>query len=75
MGCEREGLKGLELFCDNFLLEYVKKTKFITAGLEVLIAYLIAKENEIKLLRSILTGKINEIPAQIIRERMRETFI
>ena len=75
MGYEKEGLRELELSCDNFLLEYVKKTKLITAGLEVLIAYLIAKENEIKLLRSVLTGKINEIPAQIIRERMRETFI
>ncbi len=75
MGYEKEGLKGLELSCDNFLLEYVKKTKLVTAGLEVLVAYLIAKENEIKLLRSVLTGKINEIPAQMIRERMRETFI
>ncbi len=75
MGYEKEGLRGLELSCDNFLLEYIKKTKLITAGLEVLIAYLIAKENEIKLLRSILTGKINEIPAQMIRERMRDTFI
>ncbi|MBA7667994.1 hypothetical protein ES703_76097 [subsurface metagenome] len=75
MGYEKEGLRELELSCDNFLLEYVKKTKLVTAGLEVLIAYLIAKENEIKLLRSILTGKINEIPVQMIRERMRETFI
>lgn len=75
MGYEKEGLRGLELSCDNSLLEYIKKTKFITAGLEVLIAYLIAKENEIKLLRSVLIGKINEIPAQMIRERMRETFI
>lgn len=75
VGYEKEGLKGLELSCDNFLLEYVKQTKLVTAGLEVLIAYLIAKENEIKLLRSVLTGKINEIPAQMIRERMRETFI
>jgi len=75
IGYEKEGLKGLELSCDNFLLEYIKKTKFITAGLEVLIAYLIAKENEIKLLRSVLTGKINEIPAQTIRERLRETFV
>ncbi len=75
MGYEKEGLKGLELSCDNFLLEYIKKTKLVTAGLEVLIAYLIAKENEIKLLRSVLTGKISEIPAQMIRERMRETFI
>ena len=75
IGYEKKGLKGLELSCDNFLLEYVKKTKFITAGLEVLIAYLIAKENEIKLLRSILTGKLNDIPVQIISERMRETFI
>lgn len=74
MRYEREGLKGLELSCDNFLLEYLKKTKLVTAGLEVLIAYLIAKENEIKLLRSILTGKINEIPTQMIRERMRDTF-
>ncbi|MCG2675590.1 V-type ATPase subunit [bacterium] len=75
MGYEKKGLKGLELSCDNFFLECLKKTKLITAGLEVLIAYLIAKENEIKLLRSVLIGKINEIPAQMIRERMRETFI
>ncbi|HEA47161.1 MAG TPA: V-type ATP synthase subunit C [bacterium] len=75
IGYEKEGLKGLELSCDNFFLEYIKKTKFITAGLEVLIAYLIAKENEINLLRSVLTGKINEIPAQMIRERLRETFV
>ncbi len=74
-GFEKEGLKGLELSCDNFLLEYVKKTKLVTSGLEVLIAYLIAKENEIKLLRSILTGRINEIPAQMIRERLREPFV
>ena len=75
MGYEKEGLRGLELSCDNFLLEYIKKAKLITAGLEVLIAYLIAKENEIKLLRSVLTGKINEIPTPLIRERLRETFI
>ena len=74
-GYAKEGLRRLELSCDNFLLEYVKKTKLITAGLEVVIAYLIAKENEIKLLRSVLIGKINEIPAQMIRERMRETFV
>lgn len=75
VGYEKEGLKGLELSCDNFLLEYVKQTKLVTAGLEVLVAYLIAKENEIKLLRSVLTGKINEIPALTIKEKMRETFI
>jgi V/A-type H+-transporting ATPase subunit C len=74
-GYQRQGLGGLELACDNFLLEYVKKSKFVTAGLEVLISYLVAKENEVKLLRTILVGKINELSLPTIREKIRESFV
>lgn len=65
----------LEKQTDNFLIRYIKKAKYITFGIEPLVAYLIAKENEIKQAQIILTGKKNNISADIIKERLRESYV
>lgn len=65
----------LEKQADNFLIGYIKKAKYITFGIEPLVAYLIAKENEIKLARIVLTGKKNNLPADVIKERLRESYV
>ncbi|MDK2799758.1 MAG: V/A-type H+/Na+-transporting ATPase subunit [Clostridiales bacterium] len=44
-------------------------------GIEPLVAYLMAKENEIKIVRIIMVGKINNISNEIIRERLREAYV
>ena len=48
--------------------------KYIALGPEPVIAYLMAKETEIKNLRIIFTGKINRLPENTIRERLREAY-
>jgi len=65
----------LEKLIDDSLTEYLKKAKYITLGLEPLIAYLFAKEIETKNIRVIIVGKINNIPQEILRERLRETYV
>lgn len=60
----------LEHLSDNFTLNYLDKSRAVTAGLEPLISYLLKKEKEIKILRIILVGKINAIPLELIRERL-----
>ncbi len=65
----------LEKLADDYIMSYVKKAKYVALGIEPLIAYLWAKENEIKNARIIMVGKINNIPSEVIRERLRETYV
>ncbi|MCG8502572.1 MAG: V-type ATP synthase subunit C [Firmicutes bacterium] len=68
-------LTGLEKLSDDYVISFIKKAKYKFLGIEPLIAYLIAKENEIKIVRIIMVGKINNIANEIIRERLREAYV
>ncbi len=65
----------LEKLCDNKLIDYVKNAKYVSFGIEPLVAYLIAKENEIKIARIIMAGKIANLNSELIRERLRVTYV
>jgi len=65
----------MEKLCDDMKIEYIKGAKFITAGIEPVAAFYIAKENEIKNLRMVLTGKLAGIAEETIKERLRETYV
>jgi len=60
---------------DNKLMQHVKSAKYVSFGIEPLVGYLIAKENEIKIARIIMAGKLAGIPSEQLRERMRETYV
>lgn len=65
----------LEKLLDNKLVEHIKIAKHIPYGIEPLAGYLMAKDNEIKIVRIILAGKISGISPELIRERLRETYV
>lgn len=60
---------------EDFSLRQLKKAKFVPFGLEPLIAYMIAKENDLKTARIILAGKVAGIDKQRIAEKVRETYV
>jgi len=60
---------------DDFLVRYIKIAKYIPVGLEPLISYIMAKENEVKTLRIILIGKLSGLSAQTIKERVRVQYV
>ena len=68
-------LTKFEKLCDNLIMNYVKKSKYISLGVEPLVGYLMAKEMEIKNARIIMVGKINNISNEVIRERLREAYV
>lgn len=74
IGIEK-GFTEFEKTCDDFIMDYVKSAKYIALTLEPLIAYLYAKESEIKTVRIILTSKLNQISSEIIKERVREAYV
>lgn len=65
----------IERYGDNYLIEYIKKSKLKSFGPEAIISYIIAVENEIRALRIILTGKKNNVRPEIIKERLRDTYV
>lgn len=76
--CESAMDKGFTEFekqCDNFVMEYIRNAKYKALTLEPLIAYVYAKESEIKTVRIILTSKLNGISPQVIKERVREAYV
>jgi V/A-type H+-transporting ATPase subunit C len=67
--------EAFEKAVDNYLLELAKVGRMKPFGSEPIIGYLLARENEIKVLRIILVGKINGISSDMIRERLRELYV
>jgi V/A-type H+-transporting ATPase subunit C len=74
-----EGLQteipALEREIDNFLLQVISAAKMVPLGIEPLIGYLLAKEREILNLRLVFTGKLNKIPAETIKRRLRHVYV
>lgn len=70
-----ESPSAFERWCDNQLIETIKPQKYNPFSVGPLVAYLLARENEIKTVRIILTCKLNELPEEQIRERIREMYV
>jgi len=65
----------LEKLCDNLLMDYVKESKYVAFGVEPLVGFLAAKESETKIIRIIMAGKLAGLSAELIRERVRDTYV
>lgn len=64
----------LEKLSDNYIMELMKDSKLVTFGPERLLSYIYAKETEIKVIRIIMIGKLNNIAEEVIRERLRDIY-
>lgn len=72
---EKRSLSAYERLVDDYLINYIKSAKYIIFGVEPLIGYILAKEYEMKNIRIIMIGKINELPIDAIKERLRDTYV
>lgn len=64
-----------EKWCDDILIEHIKPQKYNCFTLMPLAAYILARENEIKSIRILLSGKLNKLSDELIRERLREMYV
>jgi V/A-type H+/Na+-transporting ATPase subunit C len=72
---ENKSLLEIERLSDNFLLNLLKIGRYTSFGLESVIAYYYAKENDIKNIRMILNGKRYLLPKDIIRKNIRNSYV
>lgn len=64
-----------ERWCDNRIIETIRPQLYNPFTVGPLVAYVLARENEIKTVRIILSGKQNDLPEASIRERIREMYV
>ncbi|MDO5688944.1 MAG: V-type ATP synthase subunit C [Tissierellia bacterium] len=68
-------LSEFEKAMDDYQLNFMKDTKLVSYGPEVLFSYILAKETEIKNLRIIIVSKLNKLSPEFIRERLRDIYV
>lgn len=64
-----------ERWFDNLIIHRIQPQKYNPFTLSPLAAYILARENEIKTVRILLSGKRNNISDKAIRERLREMYV
>lgn len=60
----------LEAVCDEHLLGFLKTTRYIAAGTQPIVAYLMRKEHEIRMVRMVLACKKAQIEPKVILDRI-----
>lgn len=70
-----ESPSAFERWCDNRIIQTITPQKYNAFTIGPVIAYVIARQNEIKTVRIILSGKLNDLPDDSIRERVREMYV
>ncbi|MCR5675608.1 MAG: V-type ATPase subunit [Lachnospiraceae bacterium] len=71
----RKSPSAFERWCDNLMIEKIRPEIHHPFTIGPLAAYILARENEIKCVRMILSGKTNDLSVESIRERVRETYV
>lgn len=64
-----------ERWCDNLIIRRIRPQQYNPFTISPLAAYILARENEIKTVRIILSGKLNQLSEESIRERLREMYV
>ncbi len=72
---DENSLLKLEQLSDNYLLNILKIGKYITFGLESIIAYYYAKTNDLKNIRIITNGKRYSLTNENIKKYVRDTYV
>lgn len=75
VGALKESPTAFEKWCDDLLIEKIKPQKWEPFSIGPLAAFIIARENEIKAVRLILSAKLNALDLEAVKERLRDMYV
>ena len=70
-----EGLSRMDLLCDDAVMAYLKKAKYVSFGEQPVVAFIAAKESELTAVRTIMAGKLAGLKPEMIMGRLREAYV
>lgn len=68
-------ISAFEKWRDNYLVDKIKPQKYEPFTISPISAYIIAKGNELKAVRLILTAKLNDLDTRMVSERLRDMYV
>lgn len=71
----KTSMAAFERWCDNQMMEMIKPQRYNYFGIEPLAAFILGRENEIRMVRLVLSAKINQLSEVALRERLREMYV
>lgn len=71
----KQSVACFERWCDNRMIETIRPEIHNPFGIGPVAAYILARENEIKTVRIILAAKRNNLPEEMLRERVRAMYV
>ena len=70
-----KSMSAFEKWCDDSLTGALQSQKWEPFTVGPVVAYILARQNEIKAVRMILSAKVNDLPEEIIKERLRMMYV
>lgn len=71
----RESNSAFEKWCDDKIMELVKKQKVNSCTIGPIVAYVVARQTELNTVKIILSAKLNELNSESIKERLRDMYV
>ncbi len=68
-------LSAFEKWCDDTITDALRPQKWEPFSIGPIVAYILARENELKAARMILLSKLNALDDDIIKERLRSMYV
>ncbi|MBQ3416438.1 MAG: V-type ATPase subunit [Ruminococcus sp.] len=68
-------LSAFEKWCDDRMTDVLRPQKWEPFSVGPVIGYIVAKLSEIKAVRMILSAKLNDLDSDVIRERLRKSYV
>lgn len=59
---------------ENYIMRYMKLTRYVTFGVEPVTAYFVSRGQDLNIIKMVLLGKLNRMPVDEIKERVPITF-
>lgn len=72
---KNNNISEIEKMYDNLIIELAIEYKNVNIGPEPIFTYILAKEYEMKALRLIISSKLNSVNIDLVKERMRGTYV
>lgn len=71
---QRNFLPLLDGWCASYMIEFLRRAKRYSFGIEPVLAYYLARDHEIRVVRTIVTGKLFNYPLERLRTRLKELY-
>lgn len=71
----RSSMSAFEKWCDDYLTDEMRSQKWEPFGIGPIVAYINARQNEMKAVRLILSAKQNSLSEDTVKERLRSMYV